>query len=56
MNWRQRQQYYSRDAREWGEFFGTWILLIAAWVLSTAGLGLLFKVMWKIFIFGWDLV
>lgn len=54
MNW--RRDHYSRDAREWGEFFGTWILLIVAWVASTAGLGLLFKVMWKIFMFGWELV
>lgn len=39
-----------------GEFFGTWILLIVAWVATTAGLGLLFKIMWKIFMFGWELV
>ena len=30
MNW--RRDHYSRDAHEWGEFFGTWILLIVAWV------------------------
>lgn len=54
MNW--RRDYYSRVAREWGEFFRTWVLLIVAWVATTAGLGLLFKITWKIFMFGWELV
>lgn len=54
MNW--RRDHYSRDAREWGELFGTWILLIVALAAGTAGLGLLFKIMWKIFVFGWELV
>lgn len=54
MNW--RRDHYSRDARERGEFLGTLILLIAAWVLSAAGLGLMFKIMWLCFKFGWSLV
>lgn len=54
MNW--RRDHYYRGARGWGEFFGTWILLIAAWAAGTAGLGLLFKITWKIFMFGWELV
>lgn len=54
MNW--RRDHYSHDARKWGEFFGTWILFIVAWVVSVASLGLLFKIMWKIFMFGWELV
>lgn len=54
MNW--RRDHYSRDVREWGEFFGAWILFIVAWVAATAGLGLLLKIMWKIFMFGWELV
>lgn len=50
------RDHYSRGAREWGEFFGTWILFIAAWAVGTVGLGLLFKIMWKIFMFSWELV
>lgn len=44
------------NQRGWGEFFGAWILLITSWVIVTAGLGLLLKIMCKIFMFGWGLV
>ena len=51
-----RRQSYSRDPREWAEFFGTWILLAIIWVVSLSFMGFVAKIMWRIFMWGWDLV
>lgn len=54
MNW--RRQSYSRGPREWAEFFGTWALLIVIWFLTLGFMGLMSKIMWRIFMMGWNLV
>lgn len=56
MSWHRRQRYYGRDAYEWGELFLTLILLVIILTLVMVGLGLLLKIMWKLFMFGWGLV
>ena len=52
MNWR-RNQYRSET---WLEFFGTWALLIAIWFLALGFMGLMGKIMWRVFMMGWNLV
>ena len=40
----------------WGEFFLAWIVAVVIYGLGLVVFGLVFKIMWKIFMFGWELV
>ena len=45
-----------RTPREWAEFFGALLLLVGIWPLGWLLSEPLSKIMWLIFMTGWDLV
>lgn len=47
------KNYYSNS---WGEFFLTWAIVFAGGGLGLVAFGLVFKLMWRVFMFGWELV
>jgi phosphotransferase system glucose/maltose/N-acetylglucosamine-specific IIC component len=51
MNW-----YYQRCSRTWLEFLGTLALLVVIWFLALVFTGLVLKVIWRVFMVGWNLV
>lgn len=51
MNWR-RNSYNTT----WGEFFVNWLVVLVGGSTCLFVLGLVFKLMWRVFMFGWGLV
>lgn len=47
---------YSRNPREWMAFFGWWLVFMIIWVIGLVALGSTAKIMWRVFMFGWELV
>lgn len=47
---------YGRSPREWMAFFGWGLVLMIIWATGLVALGSTAKIMWRIFMFGWDLV
>lgn len=47
---------YSRNPREWMAFFGWWLVFTIIWVIGLVALGSTAKIMWRVFMFGWELV
>lgn len=47
------RNYYSNS---WGEFFLAWIIVLVGSGLGLVAFGLVFKLMWRVFMFGWELV
>lgn len=45
-----------RAPREWTEFFGTLLLLVGIWAAGLVVVGAIVKIMWRVFMMGWDLV
>ncbi len=47
---------YSRNPREWMVFFGWWLVLMVVWIMALGFMGFVTKIMWRIFMMGWNLV
>lgn len=47
------KNYYSHS---WSEFFWTWVIALAGGGLGLVAFGVVFKLMWRVFMFGWELV
>lgn len=52
MNWRRERSYNT----SWGEFFLNWLIVLVGGSVCLFVLGLTFKLMWRVFMFGWMLV
>lgn len=47
------KNYYSSS---WGEFATAWAVVIIGGFLGLVASGLILKLMWRVFMFGWGLV